>query len=108
TGPVATFYNREVLEGELGLAPPSTWDEFRETAEAVAEEGRSLITLDPSDGLYLIAWAQQAGAVWFRPEGDGWIVDMTDEASMRVAEYWDEILAAKIIEIGRALCRESG
>ena len=97
TGPVATFYNREVLEGELGLAPPSTWDEFRETAEAVAEEGRSLITLDPSDGSYLIAWAQQAGAVWFRPEGDGWIVDMTDEASMRVAEYWDEILAAKII-----------
>src|SRR5699024_5994325 len=97
TGPVGTFYNREVLDGELGLAPPSTWDEFRETAEAVAEEGRSLITLDPSDGSYLIAWAQQAGAVWFRPEGDGWIVDMTDEASMRVAEYWDEILAAKII-----------
>src|SRR5699024_881049 len=79
------------------LAPQTTWDEFRETAEADAEEGPSLITLDPSDGSYLIAWAQQAGAVWFRPEGDGWIVDMTDEASMRVAEYWDEILAAKII-----------
>src|SRR5699024_9126722 len=78
-------------------APPSTWDEFRETAEAVAEECRSLITLDPSDGSYLIAWAQQAGAVWFRPEGDGWIVNMTDVASMRVAEYWADILAAKII-----------
>src|SRR5699024_12399629 len=58
---------------------------------------RSLSTLDPADCSYLIACAQQAGAVWFRPEGGGWIVDRTDEASMRVAEYWDEILAAKII-----------
>src|SRR5699024_6000568 len=32
TGPVATFYNREVLEGELGLAPPKTWEEFHEAA----------------------------------------------------------------------------
>ena len=42
----------------------------------------------------------QSGAVWFRPEGDGWIVDMTGEDSMRVAEYWDEILAEKIIGTG--------
>src|SRR5699024_2372521 len=81
TGPVATFYNREVLEGELGLKPPATWEEFRETAGTVSEAGKDLITLDPSDGSYLIAWIMQSGAVWFRPEGDGWIVDMTGEDS---------------------------
>ena len=100
TGPVATFYNREVLEGELGLKPPATWEDFRETAGTVSEAGKDLITLDPSDGSYLIAWIMQSGAVWFRPEGDGWIVDMTGEDSMRVAEYWDEILAEKIIGTG--------
>src|SRR5699024_9946996 len=31
SGPVATFYNREVLEGEMGLEPPATWEDFRET-----------------------------------------------------------------------------
>lgn len=97
TGPVATFFNREVLEGELGLRAPATWEEFRETAGAVSEAGKSLITLDPSDGSYLISWIMQSGAVWFRPEGDGWVVDMTGDASMRVAEFWDEILAADVI-----------
>ncbi|ATG50197.1 ABC transporter substrate-binding protein [Brachybacterium vulturis] len=100
TGPVATFYNRQVLEEELGLQAPATWQEFRETAEAVSEAGKSLITLDPSDGSYLISWMMQSGAVWFRPEDDGWIVDMTGDASMRVAEFWDEIFAADIIGTG--------
>lgn len=100
TGPVATFYNREVLEDELGLQAPATWDEFRETAGIVSEAGKKLISLDPSDGSHPIAWAMQTGAVWFRPEGDGWIVDMTDDASMRMAEFWDGILADKIIGTG--------
>src|SRR5699024_9598997 len=100
TGPVATFYNREVLEEELGLEAPATWDDFYETAGIVSEAGKNLITLDPSDGSYLISWVMQSGAQWFRPEGDGWVVDMTGDASMRVAEFWDEILAAKIIGTG--------
>nr|WP_245354187.1 extracellular solute-binding protein [Brachybacterium sacelli] len=99
-GPVATFYNREVLEDELGLTPPATWEEFHETAGAVSETGKSLISLDPGDGFMPIAWVMQAGAVWFRPESDGWIVNMTDDASIRVAEFWDQILAEKIIGTG--------
>ncbi|HEX7351124.1 extracellular solute-binding protein [Brachybacterium sp.] len=100
TGPVATFYNREVLEEELGLEPPATWDAFREVAGAVSEAGKNLISLDPSDGSHPIAWAMQSGAVWFRPEGDGWIVDMLGEPSMRMAEFWDGILADGIIGTG--------
>ncbi|MEE1650009.1 extracellular solute-binding protein [Brachybacterium sp. J144] len=100
TGPVATFYNREVLEGELGLTVPATWDDFREVAGSVKEAGKNLISLDPSDGSHPIAWVMQSGAVWFRPEGDGWIVDMTDDASMRVAEFWDGIFADGIVGTG--------
>ena len=100
TGPVATFYNREVLEEELGLSAPATWDEFYETAGIVSEAGKSLISLDPSDGSHPIAWVMQSGANWFRPEDDGWIVDMTGDASMRVAEYWDKIFAEKLVGTG--------
>ena len=100
TGPVATFYNREVLEGELGLKAPATWDEFRATAAEVSESGKMLMSLDPSDGSYPIAWAMQSGATWFRPEGDSWIVDMIGDASMKVAEFWDGILADNIIGTG--------
>ncbi|WP_114853407.1 ABC transporter substrate-binding protein [Brachybacterium sp. YJGR34] len=100
TGPVATFYNREVLEGELGLEAPATWEDFHEVAGIVSEAGKSLISLDPSDGSHPIAWVMQSGAQWFRPEGDGWIVDMTGDASMRVAEFWDGIFAEGIIGTG--------
>lgn len=100
TGPMATFYNREVLEEELGLAPPATWEEFYETAGIVSEAGKNLISLDPSDGAHPMAWVIQSGATWFRPEGDGWIVDMTDEASMRVADYWDRIFAEGLVGTG--------
>ena len=99
-GPVATFYNREVLEGELGLAVPATWEEFYETAGIVSEAGKSLISLDPSDGFIPMAWVMQSGASWFRPEGDGWAVDMTDDASLRVAEFWDRIFTENIINTG--------
>src|SRR5699024_9534344 len=70
TGPVATFYTREVLEDELGLDPPATWEEFYETAGIVSEAGKNLISLDPSDGSHPIAWVMQSGATWFRPEGE--------------------------------------
>ncbi|MFC7375534.1 ABC transporter substrate-binding protein [Brachybacterium sp. GCM10030268] len=100
TGPVGTFYNREVLEGEMGLQAPATWQEFHELAGTVAEAGKQLITLDPGDGSHPVAWAMQSGAQWFTPEGDGWIVNMTDDASMRVAEFWDGILAEKLVGTG--------
>lgn len=92
TGPVALFYNRDVLVDELGLEPPATWEDYRDLAREVADAGKMLTVLDPTDGSHPIAWAMQSGAVWFRPEGDGWIVDMTDDASVRVGEFWDQML----------------
>lgn len=100
TGPVANFYNREVLEGELGLTPPSTWEDFREVAGAVKDAGKTIFTLDPSDGSYFVMWAMQAGATWFKPEGDGWVINMTDEKSLKVAEFWDGILADNLVGTG--------
>lgn len=100
TGPMATFYNREVLEGELGLAPPGTWDEFRELIGTVKDQGKTFLTLDPTDGSYLVGWMMQSGANWFRPDGDGWIVDMVGEPSLRVAEFWDGILAEDLVGTG--------
>ena len=100
TGPIATFYNREVLEGELSLRAPRTWEEFREVCGTVKDSGRSFVSLDPTDGSYLVSWAMQSGAIWFRPQDDGWVVNLTDEASMRVAEFWDGILADKLVNTG--------
>lgn len=100
TGPGAMFYNRAVLEDELGLTPPATWDAYRELAGQTKEKGKLLTTIDPGDGSVLPFWAMQAGATWFRPEGDGWTIAMTDDASMKVATLWDQILADGTIGTG--------
>lgn len=100
TGPMTTYYNRVVLEDELGLVPPVTWEDFRTTCATVKEAGKSFITFDPTDGTYLVAFAMQSGAVWFEPQNDGWLVNLTDEASLRVAEFWDNILTEELINTG--------
>jgi multiple sugar transport system substrate-binding protein len=97
TGPSATFYNREVLEDDLGLEPPKTWDDFREISKEVKKAGKSFMTLDPGDGSVLSMWAQQRGANWFTPEGDTWTLHMADDVSMDLADYWDGIFKDELV-----------
>src|SRR5690625_7580292 len=40
------------------------------------------------------------GATWYSCEGDVWIVDMTDDASMRVADFWHQIFAERLVGTG--------
>ena len=97
TGPSAFFYNREVLEGELGQTPPATWDEFKELAGVGTEAGKKILSLDPSDGSVMNMWAMQKGANWYQPQDGGWIVSMADDASLQVAEYWDGMIAEGLV-----------
>ncbi|MFC7406069.1 ABC transporter substrate-binding protein [Georgenia alba] len=101
TGPGAFFYNREMLE-EIGGAPPATWPEWRELAQEVKGSGNSrwIATLDPGDGSFPVFVAMQAGAQWFRPEGDGWIIDMAGDATLEVAEFWDGVIADELVGTG--------
>ncbi|UYG17790.1 extracellular solute-binding protein [Brachybacterium huguangmaarense] len=100
TGPAAMFYNRQVLEDELGLTPPETWDEFRELAQHVKDAGKTIMTIDPGDGSVLPMWAMQRGANWFEPKGDTWVLHMADDVSLEVADFWDGIIKDQLIGTG--------
>lgn len=92
-GPCVMYYNRDVLENELGVSAPTTWDEFRTTSQLAAEAGKNFLALNPNDGVVIPMWAMQAGAQWFTAHEDGWTIAMTDEATMQVAEFWDQMIA---------------
>ncbi|PWH07447.1 ABC transporter substrate-binding protein [Brachybacterium endophyticum] len=100
TGPGAMFYNKEVLEEELGLTPPKTWDEFRSVAEEVKKAGKTLMTLDPGDGSVLPLWAMQKGSVWFEPKDDTWVLNMADDPTMEMADYWDGVFSDELVSTG--------
>lgn len=91
-GPCAMFYNRAVLEGEMGIPAPASWEEFRDVSAEVATAGKSMLALNPNDGVVIPMWMMQAGASWFRPSPEGWTVSMTDDTSLQVAEFWDGML----------------
>lgn len=98
TGPSVMFYNRAVLEDELGLTAPKTWPDFGEVMREVHATKRSLMSISPADTGPMVMWMMQAGARWFRPEGDTWKVSLHDEGTMRVAEFWDSLFDAGLVD----------
>ncbi|GHB07730.1 ABC transporter substrate-binding protein [Streptomyces chryseus] len=88
------FYYRKDLFKKYGVEVPRTWDEFREAAEKVkkADKKARIGTFFPDDPSTFQAMAWQAGARWFKTEGDTWKVDTTDPATTKVSAYWQGLL----------------
>ncbi|MGW0560364.1 ABC transporter substrate-binding protein [Streptomyces sp. NPDC003016] len=88
------FYYRKDLFGKYGVEVPKTWGEFREAAEKVKKADRKarIGTFFPDDPTTFQAMAWQAGAQWFKAEGDTWKVDTTDAATRRLSAYWQGLL----------------
>lgn len=101
SGPMGFFYQPAILE-KAGTSPPSTWDEWRTAAEAVHRLGRDtyLEAFPVSDGSVFTAYATQAGAVWFKADGDTWVVDLTDERTRGVAAFFDRVVDDDLVATG--------
>ncbi len=98
SGPMAFYYQTEPLE-QLGGTPPATWDDWA----ALATEARKLgpdtyLDVFPvADASVFTAYATQAGAVWFGTEGNEWIINMTDDATLMVADFFDRAIDQDIV-----------
>ncbi|WP_298805119.1 extracellular solute-binding protein [uncultured Pseudokineococcus sp.] len=103
SGPMATFYRPDLLE-EVGAGPPATWAEWLDTARAVheADPDRWLESFPVGDTSVFLAYAAQAGAVWFTPEDDRWVVRMTDDATMAVARHFDTAISEGVVNTALA------
>jgi len=93
SGPIGFFYRPESLDA-VGAQPPATWEEWLEVARAVHanDPGHWIDSFNAGDPTTFISIATQAGATWFRPEGEEWVIDMTDDATTAVARLFDTAL----------------
>lgn len=96
SGPMALFHRRDLFE-KWGLQPPTTWKEYEETARAVREEGAYIETFAPANGYRFAGYAWQAGARWFRTEGDTWTVTLDDAPTREVAALWERLVRDKLV-----------
>ncbi|GGY26596.1 ABC transporter substrate-binding protein [Streptomyces omiyaensis] len=91
--PQAFYYRKDLFE-KYRVEVPTTWDGFRKAAEQVrrADPKARIATFFPDDPTTFEAMAWQAGAQWFKAEGDTWKIDTTDPATTRVTAYWQGLL----------------
>ncbi|WP_454050579.1 ABC transporter substrate-binding protein [Cellulomonas sp. Marseille-Q8402] len=99
SGPMGLFY-REDLFTQWGIEVPTTWGEFRTAAEQVraADPEAYISTFPPGNSAWFTALAWQNGGQWFGVDGDTWTVDIDNEATREVAEYWDAMVADDLVK----------
>ncbi|MCR2799498.1 extracellular solute-binding protein [Microbacterium sp. zg-Y818] len=97
-GPQALTYNKARFD-ELGIAVPKTWAEFADAAAAVraADPDSYITTFAPAEFGGFAGLAQQAGAEWWTVDGDTWTVGFDDDASVAVAEYWQDLIDRDLV-----------
>ncbi|MEV6589738.1 ABC transporter substrate-binding protein [Streptomyces acidicola] len=89
SGPMGLFHRRDLLE-KWGIEVPATWADFERAARVVKSrgDGARLCAFAPNQPSWFAAMCWQRGAQWVRTEGDTWVVDMDDDLSREVADYW--------------------
>lgn len=104
--PMVLHYRTDLF-AELGLKPPSTWDEFAAAARRI-RDGRRRIALFPTDGgMQFAAFAWQAGARWFDTSRGAWHVSLADEPTRRVAGYWQGLIDDGSVFANASLSRQN-
>ncbi|KQT96567.1 MULTISPECIES: ABC transporter substrate-binding protein [Sanguibacter] len=99
SGPMQFYYRADIFE-DMGLAVPTTWDEYADVAAQLhtADPSKYLGTFSATDAGSFTGLAQQAGASWWGIDGESWTVDIDDEATLKVAQYWGDLVEAGTID----------
>ncbi|MBZ4488209.1 extracellular solute-binding protein [Microbacterium sp. cx-55] len=95
-GPMALFY-RSDLFAQNGIAIPTTWEEYKEAAKQIRALGGYITNFSTADINQFAGFVWQAGGQWFANDGDAWDVTLTDDASVKVADYWQELIDEDLV-----------
>lgn len=98
-GPLVYYYNKAEFE-KLGIAVPTTSTEFTAAAAKAAAKGKYIAAFEPDEAQYwLSAQAAAAGATWYSASADAWKVDAAGPDSMKVAQFWQDMIDAKTVTV---------
>lgn len=99
SGPMATFYQPAILD-KVGASAPNTWDEWAEVAGELRKTKTYMDCFPLADAGFFTSLASQAGAQWFRADENGWVINMTDDATMKVARFFDKAIDEDLVQTG--------
>lgn len=96
SGPMGSFYQTSVYD-KIGAEPPKTWDEWAATGRELRKVDAYIDVFPLNDASVFCAYATQAGATWLKPGDDGWVIDMTDDATLKVARFFDGVIDDDVV-----------
>jgi len=100
SGPMAMFYQPAILEAAGAIGTPRTWADWAALATELRGQNTYIDVFSLSDASPFAAIAAQAGATWLRPDADGWVINMTDEATLNTARFFDAAIDQDLVETG--------
>ncbi|WP_308796966.1 ABC transporter substrate-binding protein [Agromyces silvae] len=100
SGPLGQFYRKDIFDS-LGLAAPTTWDEYYEAAKVIraSDPNRYIAAFAFNQAPWLIGLSQQGGGEWFTPEDDAWTVAIDDEDTLKVAAFWQKLIDEDLVKL---------
>lgn len=98
TGPMA-LYVRSDLFKKHGIDIPKTWDEYAAAAEKLhkADPDLDITFFDPNNAEWFNGLIWQNKARMYGYSGDKWHVTVASRQSRQVADYWQKLIAAKLV-----------
>ncbi|MFD4591696.1 ABC transporter substrate-binding protein [Streptomyces rubiginosohelvolus] len=98
TGPMALFYRKDIFD-QLGLAAPTTWEEYEAAARKIkaAKKGQYITHFSQTDPNWFTGLLWQNKASMFERSGDSWKVTVDRPESRRVADYWQRLIDDKLV-----------
>jgi multiple sugar transport system substrate-binding protein len=100
SGPMGLLYRKDIFD-EHGLKVPETWEEFAQEAKKLHEADSEVYMTDfpPNDGGWVNGLLWQAGSRPFKGSGDQLTISINDAAAKKVAEYWQALLDAGVVDM---------
>ncbi len=100
TGPMGLFYRADLFT-KYGLTVPTTWSEYLADAQKIHQQNPNayIAAFPASDSAWFSALAWQAGAKWFNTQGNSWVVNLADPATMQVANLWQTMISQGLVKV---------
>ncbi|NED98205.1 sugar ABC transporter substrate-binding protein [Phytoactinopolyspora alkaliphila] len=97
SGPMALYYNQTVFD-EHGIDVPTTWDEYVQAGRDLqAADPDVYIANDTGEAGFITSLMWQAGAQPFQVEGTDVTIDFSEEATVKVAETWQQLIDEELV-----------
>ena len=97
SGPMALFYNASLFE-RLGVAVPTTWDEYLEAARAIRlADPEAYIAADTGDSGFTQSMIWAFGGTPFSAEGSDVTIDLGDEGTTRFADFYQQLIDEELL-----------